>query len=146
MDLSKKDFTCMLWLPRDRHSPFWFWFQLVWDQLRVLMYRTLRIISYFSSMTHIHDGSPETCHPSPSLYSLYFELLPFSFPMERSKCLYIVTILTGQVQEGAVVKWKRTAPFFWLCCWAFGNTEPCIQSTHYWQLRSTSPQPDQACG
>lgn len=52
-----------------------------------------------------YDGDPNTCRSFLSQCSLVLELQASSFPTERSKVAYIITLLSGKAREWATAVW-----------------------------------------
>lgn len=59
-----------------------------------------------------YDGAPGTCRSFISQCSLSLELQPLSFPTERSRVAYLITLLTGRAREWGTALWDVESP----CC------------------------------
>ena len=57
-----------------------------------------------------YEGDPRSCRSFLSTCSLVFELQPSSFPTERSKVAYVITLLSGRAREWATAVWDSNAP------------------------------------
>ena len=57
-----------------------------------------------------YEGDPRSCRYFLSPCSLVFELQPSSFPTERSKVAYVITLLSGRACEWATAVWDANAP------------------------------------
>ena len=56
-----------------------------------------------------YEGDPRSCRSFLSTCSLVFELQPSSFPTERSKVAYVITLLSGRAREWATAVWDSNA-------------------------------------
>lgn len=57
-------------------------------------------------------GDPSACDGFLTQCSLTFELQPSSFPSDRAKIAYVITLLSGKALSWATAVWKAQAP----CC------------------------------
>lgn len=54
-----------------------------------------------------YDGNPKDCRGFLTQCSLTFELQPTSFPSDRSRIAYIITLLTGKARAWATAIWEQ---------------------------------------
>lgn len=54
-----------------------------------------------------YDGEPGTCRSFLSQCSVIFELQPTTFPSDRSRVAYIITLLTGRAREWGTAVWDN---------------------------------------
>lgn len=54
-----------------------------------------------------YDGNPKDCRGFLNQCSLTFELQPTSFPSDRSRIAYIITLLTGKARAWATSIWEQ---------------------------------------
>ena len=57
-----------------------------------------------------YEGDPGSCRSFLSTCSLVFELQPSSFPTERSRVAYVITLLSGRACEWGTAVWEANAP------------------------------------
>ncbi|KAK3559268.1 hypothetical protein QTP86_009932 [Hemibagrus guttatus] len=57
------------------------------------------------------SGDPSACDGFLTQCSLTFELQPSSFPYDRAKIAYVITLLSGKALSWATAVWKAQAPF-----------------------------------
>ncbi|KAK3545650.1 hypothetical protein QTP70_009569 [Hemibagrus guttatus] len=57
------------------------------------------------------SGDPSACDGFLTQCSLTFELQPSSFPSDRAKIAYVITLLSGKALSWATAVWKAQAPF-----------------------------------
>ena len=57
-----------------------------------------------------YEGDPGSCRSFLSTCSLIFELQPSSFPSERSRVAYVITLLSGRAREWGTAVWDANAP------------------------------------
>ena len=57
-----------------------------------------------------YEGDPGSCCSFLSTCSLIFELQPSSFPSERSRVAYVITLLSGRACEWGTAGWEANAP------------------------------------
>ncbi|KAK3559696.1 hypothetical protein QTP86_017675, partial [Hemibagrus guttatus] len=57
------------------------------------------------------SGDPSACDGFLTQCSLTFELQPSSFPSDRAKIAYVITLLSGKALSWAMAVWKAQAPF-----------------------------------
>ena len=57
-----------------------------------------------------YEGDPRSCRSFLSSCSLVFELQPSSFPSERSRVAYVITLLSGRAREWGTAVWDANAP------------------------------------
>lgn len=57
-----------------------------------------------------YAGEPGTCRSFLSLSSLVFQLQPTSFPTNRSKVAYIITLLADRARERGTALWDANSP------------------------------------
>ena len=57
-----------------------------------------------------YEGDPGSCRSFLSTCSLVFELQPSSFPTERSRIAYVITLLSGRACECGMAVWEANAP------------------------------------
>ncbi|KAF7640808.1 hypothetical protein LDENG_00012680, partial [Lucifuga dentata] len=62
-----------------------------------------------------YGGEEGTCRPFLTQCSLIFELQPSSYPTERSRVAYAISLLTSHAREWATHEWDRGAD----CCMTF---------------------------
>ena len=53
-----------------------------------------------------YEEDPGSCHSFLSTCSLVFELQPSSFPTERSRVVYVITLLSGRAREWGTAVWE----------------------------------------
>lgn len=58
-----------------------------------------------------YGGEPGTCRAFLSQCSLVFELQPATFPTDRARIAYVITLLTGRAREWGTAVWDTQAPF-----------------------------------
>ena len=54
-----------------------------------------------------YDGDPGTCRSFLSQCSLIFELQPSTFPTERARIAYLVTLMSGKARAWATAIWEQ---------------------------------------
>lgn len=57
------------------------------------------------------SGDPSACNGFLTQCALTFELQPSSFPSDRSKIAYIITLLSGRALSWATAVWEARSPF-----------------------------------
>ncbi|KAL1256462.1 hypothetical protein QQF64_012007 [Cirrhinus molitorella] len=57
------------------------------------------------------SGDPSACDGFLTQCSLTFELQPSSFPSDRAKIAYVISLLSGKALVWATAVWKAQAPF-----------------------------------
>lgn len=57
------------------------------------------------------SGDPSACCGFLTQCSLTFELQPSSFPSDRAKIAYVITLLSGKALSWATAVWKAQSPF-----------------------------------
>ena len=57
-----------------------------------------------------YEGDPGSCRSFLSTCLLIFELQPSSFPTERSRVAYMITLLSGRAREWGTAVWEANAP------------------------------------
>lgn len=57
------------------------------------------------------SGDPNACDGFLTQCSLTFELQPSSFPSDRARIAYVITLLSGKALSWATAVWKAKAPF-----------------------------------
>ena len=57
-----------------------------------------------------YEGNPRSCRSFLSTCSLVFKVQPSSFPTERSRVAYVITLLSGRAREWATAVWDANAP------------------------------------
>ena len=57
-----------------------------------------------------YKGNPRSCRSFLSTCLLVFKLQPSSFPTERSRVAYVITLLSGRAREWATAVWDTNAP------------------------------------
>lgn len=57
------------------------------------------------------SGDPSACDGFLTQCSLTFELQPSSFPSDRARIAYVITLLSGKALSWATAVWKAKAPF-----------------------------------
>uniref|UniRef100_A0AAZ3SS91 DUF4939 domain-containing protein n=1 Tax=Oncorhynchus tshawytscha TaxID=74940 RepID=A0AAZ3SS91_ONCTS len=53
------------------------------------------------------NGEPSTCRVLPAQCALVFVLQPSSFPLDRSKIAYLITLMSGRVLNWATAVWEQ---------------------------------------
>ena len=58
----------------------------------------------------LYAGEPGTCRSFLSQCSLVFQLQPATFPSDRSRVAYVITLLTGRAREWGTAVWDSNSP------------------------------------
>uniref|UniRef100_A0A8C5A820 DUF4939 domain-containing protein n=1 Tax=Gadus morhua TaxID=8049 RepID=A0A8C5A820_GADMO len=58
----------------------------------------------------LYAGEPGTCRSFLSQCSLVFQLQPATFPSDRSRVAYVITLLAGRAREWGTAVWDSNSP------------------------------------
>ncbi len=62
-----------------------------------------------------YSGEPQLCHSFLAKCSLYISLQHSSFPTEKSKVAFVITLLSGRAASWGTTVWEQRLP----CCGSF---------------------------